>query len=52
MKRSTDGKELSCNSAGGNGKVLPGQTNRWFMFSIRVLHIRYYHPSIGTLVYA
>nr|WP_237562674.1 DUF2690 domain-containing protein [Bacillus paralicheniformis] len=40
VKRNTDGKELSCSSAGGNGKVLPGQTNRWFMFSISVLHMR------------
>ncbi|MCJ2145021.1 hypothetical protein [Bacillus sp. B19-2] len=54
MKRNTDGKELSCSSAGGNGKVFPGQANRWFMFLIRILHAmwKYYHPSIGTLVYA
>ncbi|QII51560.1 DUF2690 domain-containing protein [Bacillus paralicheniformis] len=27
VKRNTDGKELSCSSAGGNGKVLPGQAS-------------------------
>lgn len=27
VKRTTDGKELSCSSAGGNGKVLPGQAS-------------------------
>ncbi|WP_268354631.1 hypothetical protein [Bacillus haynesii] len=27
VKRNTDGKELSCSSAGENGKVLPEQTS-------------------------
>ncbi|WP_257878816.1 YjfA family protein [Bacillus paralicheniformis] len=58
VKRNTDGKELSGSLAGGNGKVLPGQT---FCYKPMIYVLdpcssyvmwKYYHSSSGTLAYA
>ncbi|MEC0681393.1 DUF2690 domain-containing protein [Bacillus haynesii] len=58
VKRNKDGKELSCSSAGGNGKVLPEQTSCYtpmvYDLDPRSSYAmgKYYQPSTGALTYA
>ncbi|MDE1376425.1 DUF2690 domain-containing protein, partial [Bacillus licheniformis] len=57
-EKKQDGKELSGSSAGGNGKVLPGQTSCYtpmvYVLDPRSSYAmrKYYHSSSETLAYA